>query len=278
MTLIESALRKMKEGAERQNADSDQRRGSSSKAGDRTAETARRAEQEGPAQTYLPATVDPAVMELNCILTQMDDQVARRAYKILRTRLLQRLTTNQWYSLALTGTQAQQGKTTTAINLAIALAQDVHTSVFLVDLDLPRPRVASYLGMKFESGLSEYLTGEVEVDKIIYESGFPRLAIIPNSKPMPHSSELLSSPRMAALLNTLATSTPRRIIIFDMPPLLLADDVLAFAPNIDGVLLVATEGATSRSSLQSAKELLAEMNVVGVILNRSSERSESYDY
>jgi protein-tyrosine kinase len=116
------------------------------------------------------------------------------------------------------------------------------------------------------------------VDKIIYESGFPRLAIIPNSKPMPHSSELLSSPRMAALLNTLATSTPRRIIIFDMPPLLLADDVLAFAPNIDGVLLVATEGATSRSSLQSAKELLAEMNVVGVILNRSSERSESYDY
>jgi protein-tyrosine kinase len=277
MTLIESALRKMKEGAIRSNAESDQRRGSG-RSGERTADAARRVEHEGPVQTYLPAFVDPAAMELNCILPQMEDEVARRAYKILRTRLLQRLTSNQWYTLALTGTQAQQGKTTTAINLAIALAQDVHTSVFLVDLDLPRPRVASYLGLKFDNGLSEYLTGEVEVDKIIYESGIPRLAIIPNSKPMPHSSELLSSPRMAALLNTLATSAPRRITIFDMPPLLLADDVLAFAPNIDGVLLVATEGATSRSSLQSAKELLAEMNVVGVILNRSSERSESYDY
>jgi len=277
MSLIETALRRMQEGAKRPGAESDPRR-TSGRTVDRGGDAVRRAEPEGPVQTYLPATVDPTVMELNCILPQMDDEVARRAYKILRTRLLQRLATNQWYTLALTGTQAQQGKTTTAINLAIALAQDVQTSVFLVDLDLPRPRVASYLGLKFDSGLGEYLSGEVEIDKIIYESGIPRLAIIPNSRPMPHSSELLSSPRMTTLLKTLAASAPRRITIFDMPPLLLADDVLAFAPNIDGVLLVATEGATTRSSLQSAKELLAEMNVVGVILNRSSERTESYDY
>ena len=70
-----------------------------------------------------------------------------RAYKILRTRLLRRLEANQWHSFAVTGATAGEGKTLTAINLAMALAQDSNTWVFLVDLDLQRPSVADYLGM-----------------------------------------------------------------------------------------------------------------------------------
>lgn len=96
-------------------------------------------------------------MERNCILPQIADDNALRAYKILRTRLLQRLSVNQGRTLAITSTQPQQGKTLTAINLAMTLAQDVHTSVFLVDLDLQRPRVAQSMGMSFEHGISDYL-------------------------------------------------------------------------------------------------------------------------
>ena len=80
------------------------------------------------------------------VLPQVTDAGALRAYKILRTRVLRRLEANQWHSFAVTGVTAGEGKTLTAINLAMALAQDVNTWVFLVDLDLQRPRVADYLG------------------------------------------------------------------------------------------------------------------------------------
>jgi protein-tyrosine kinase len=270
MTIIENALRQLK-------AKSAAEAAANPPAVNRAA---RRPAPEGepavPAVRYLPATLDASVMERNCILPQITDDNALRAYKILRTRLLQRLSVSQGRTLAITSTQPQQGKTLTAINLAMTLAQDVHTSVFLVDLDLQRPRVAQSMGMSFEHGISDYLAGTVEADRIIYESGLPRLAIVPNATPLQNSSELLCSPQMMDLMATLANSSPSRIIIYDMPPLLLSDDVLVFVPNVDGVLMIAAEGATTRSSLESAREVLGEMKVLGVVLNRSAERGESY--
>ena len=79
-------------------------------------------------------------------------------------------------------------------------------------------------------------------------------------------------------LTTLENESPKRIVIYDLPPLLLSDDVLTFAPHAHGVLLVVTEGTTARGSLERSKELLAEMNLVGVVLNRSSERNDSPYY
>jgi len=71
---------------------------------------------------------------------------------------------------------------------------------------------------------------------------------------------------------------PRRVVIFDMPPLLASDDVLAFAPQFDSLLLVVSEGQSGRAMLRGAKEVLAEMNLMGVVLNRSKERNESAYY
>jgi protein-tyrosine kinase len=276
MSLIESGLRKVQEAARRQN------------------ETARHAAPSTPSmplpvdvpgvvsheppKVYRSCSLDLSIMEQHLVLPQISDDVALSAYKILRTRLLQRLATNHWQSVAVTGTQAQQGKTLTAVNLAIALAQDPDTSVFLVDLDLRRPKVASTLGMRFDLGLSDYLSGDLDPAQIIYETGISRLAVVPNGKPRENSSELLLSRKMADLLSYLSASAPRRIIVYDMPPLLFSDDVIGFAPRVDGLLLVATEGLTTRASLESAREVLREMNLIGVILNRSAERSDSYYY
>lgn len=232
------------------------------------------------ARRFQPLTLDPKTLEENRVLPQVSDQGALRAYKILRTRLLRRLEANQWRSFAVTGVTAGEGKTLTALNLAFALAQDVSTWVFLVDLDLQRPKVAQHLGlsgMSGEKGLSDYLLGDATVDAITY-SPTERLAIIPNFQPMTDSSELLSSPKMLELVRTLEAEAPRRIVIFDMPPVLAADDVLAFTPQLDGILLVVAEGVTVRESLRSAKEVLSEMNLLGVVLNRSSERDESAYY
>jgi capsular exopolysaccharide synthesis family protein len=195
--------------------------------------------------------------------------------------VLRRLEANQWHSFALTGVTAGEGKTLTAVNLAIALAQDVNTWVALIDLDLQRPRVAEYLGMRSvrgEKGLSDYLQGNATFENIVYQPDIERLAVIPNFQPMVNSSETLTSPRMTELMQALEAETPRRILIFDMPPVLAADDVLAFAPQIDGLLLVVAEGTTDRNSLRRAKEVLAEMNLLGVVLNRSAERNDAAYY
>jgi capsular exopolysaccharide synthesis family protein len=237
-----------------------------------------RPESPDAVMRFQGATLDTAAMLANKVLPQLTDRPARRGYKILRTRVLQKLEANQWRSFAVTGPDTGAGKTLTAVNLAIALAQDPNTWVFLVDLDLQRPKVGTTLGMSFSRGLTDYLLGDATFDEVIYHPGIDRLAVVPNSRPIEQSSELLSSQRMHDFMSTLEAEAPRRIIVYDAPPLLVSDDVLTVAPQIDGVLLVATQGVTPRNTLEQAKDVLADMNVLGVVLNRSSERDDSPYY
>jgi protein-tyrosine kinase len=276
MSIIEEAVRKSAERHNRQSSASDP---------GRTQARLRRV-PASPVDTshalrFQPITLDKAAVHDARVLPQIDDAGALRAYKILRTRVLRRLEASQWHSFAVTGVTAGEGKTLTAINLAVALAQDVSTWVALVDLDLQSPRVAQYLGLRNnhgEKGLSDYLLGNASFENIVYCPEIERLVVIPNFAPVANSSEALTSPRMFELMQALDAETPRRILIFDMPPVLAADDVLAFAPQIDGLLLVVAEGTTDRSSLRRAKEVLAEMNLLGVVLNRSEERNDKAYY
>jgi protein-tyrosine kinase len=230
--------------------------------------------------TFVPATLDTETMERHCILLGISDQAALRSYKILRTRLRRRLTANQWRSIGITGEAQGVGKTVTAINVAIAFAQDARTPVFLVDLDLYRPSIGAYLGMKVGKGLSDYLLGEADIEEIIYSPPVQGLAIVPNSRPLQNASELLASSRMVELVRYLESQGPRHVVLYDMPPLLMSDDVLVFAPHLDCVLDVVAVGVTPRASLERSKELLSELNVVGVVLNRAAEpdRAEHYYY
>jgi protein-tyrosine kinase len=274
MTLIESALRKMQQSAQRAAVEPAKPANAARRAQTRSTD----APKLEPEHTFLPSTLDVEAMERSCALPQVTDDRALRGYKILRSRLLQRMSTGNLQSLAVTGTDVAQGKTLTATNLAFALAQDPATSVFLVDLDLRRPRVAQALGMQFNYGLSDYLAGAASIDQIIYESGIPRLAIVPNGSVVPNSSEQLTSPRMAALLHTLTAAVPRRIVVYDMPPVMMSDDVIVFVPQVDGVLLVVSECFTERAMIEKAREVLGEMNILGVVLNRSRETNDASYY
>lgn len=273
MTLIESALQKMQQQAQKRRPE--QPVGGLVRRGP---EPISARIESGPPRVFQSASVNAEAMERSCVLPRVTDEAALRAYKIMRTRVLQRLQAGNWRSIVVTGTEAQQGKTLTATNLAYALAQDPHTSVFLVDLDLRRPQIARYLGMEFSKGLSDYLAGNANIEDIIYESGTPRLAIIPNGSAVQHSSELLAAPRMAELARQLQAESPARIIVYDMPPLLMSDDVMVFAPLAEAVLLVVTEGYSDRAAVEKAREVLGEMNLLGVVLNKSMEKNESGYY
>ena len=182
---------------------------------------------------------------------------------------------NGWRRLAITSSSQGDGKSLTAINLAISLAGDVNHNVCLVDLDLRHSSVARYLGIKSKFGTSECLEGKVPLSSVLVRPDIDRLVVLPNYKMQNHSSELISSPAMRQTADALSAD-PDRIVIYDMPPLLSADDVLAFAPFFDAVLLVVAERKTSRTDTMKALELLENANVLGTVLNRSDEKTAAY--
>lgn len=267
MSLIENALSKVANAGRRATEPSALREPAVSAA---PAETV-------PPRQFQVAALDPEVLERHCLLPVLADRAAVRAYKILRTRLLQRLAAKRWHSVAVTSMKAGEGKTLTSINLAVALSQEPNTRVCLIDLDLQRPQVGVQLGLHSEPGLGEYLLGEAEASQIIYACGSQSLLVVPNSRTFDHSSEMLAGPRMLELLRMISAELPQHLVIFDMPPL-TSDDVLTFAPRVDAVLLVVAEGRTERAAIEKSKDVLAEMNLIGVVLNHSTERDDGIAY
>jgi protein-tyrosine kinase len=247
--------------------------------GEWAAPGAARAPRPVPANTPQVPTrhvgVDRGVAEQSAALLDGEDEAAARAYKILRTQLLRRL--NKGCGLvAVTAVNAGDGKTVTSLNLALSLARDVNTRVCLVDMDLQRPSIARYLGMQAGTGLDDYLAGRAPMEALWHDIGVPRLTVVPALGALTDASDALRSPAMMDLFDALHRQ--RCVAILDMPPLLMGDDVLVVAPHLDGVLLVVGEGNTPRSALAAARNVLAEMNVLGVVLNRSSERGHAKYY
>lgn len=221
-----------------------------------------------------PVQIRSAEMEKNKILPAIDDRRAVTAYKMLRTRVLQRMRSNNWHTLIVCSAGPSEGKTLTACNLAVSISKDVNQSVILVDLDLQRPTLASYFGLDVKAGIGDYLTdGQTSIDDIAYApDGLERILIVPNREPVPNASDLLASPRMRTFLEWSKSQGSETITIFDMPPVLACDDVLAFCPYVDAMLMVVAEGATERRSLARTMEMIGDRNLLGVVLNKSREK------
>lgn len=241
-----------------------------------TSDRARR--EEAPALegsiTYTQTRVLPIqrdVLRSHRIMLDWDNNAVTQAYKMLRTQVLQRMIANQWRSLAVTSAGKGAGKTVTAINLALSLAREVNHTVLLVDLDLRHPNIHNCLGIKSQFGISDFLLHDASLPEMLINPGIDRLVVLPGREPIFNSSEMLRSPKMVRLIDELKSRYPQRLVICDLPPLLAADDALAFSPYVDAVLLVIEEGRTRRADIEKAQDLLAETNVIGTVLNKSDE-------
>ena len=128
-------------------------------------------------------------------------------------------------------------------------------------------------------GLTDYLDGSADLEEVMFRpEGTERIAIMPNTDVYEDSSETLSSPQVAALVDRLRGNEPGRVIVCDLPPYLATDDVLAFAPMADAFLVVVSEGRTSREVLKKGLDILHDLPLLGVVLNRSEESSSGYYY
>ncbi|MCR4297744.1 MAG: CpsD/CapB family tyrosine-protein kinase [Gallionella sp.] len=214
--------------------------------------------------------VAKSILQERRIISGFEQNEFTGAYKMLRTQVFQRLREKGWNSLAVTSPGLNEGKTLTAINLAISLAMEVNYTVLLVDADLRHPSVHSYFGIEAECGLSDYLTADKPLSELlIHPEEIPGLVILPGGKPLANSAEMLNSPKMARLVEELKTRYPSRIILFDLPPLLGAADTLAFSPYVDAALLVIEDGKTQAEDVKRAIGLLQGTNVIGTVLNKS---------
>lgn len=246
-----------------------------------------------PEFTAAPAANGPpSIISYSCtrVFTPAADQLERHrifspgstapaalAFRMLRTQVLQRMDAHGWRTLAIFSPGTEDGKSTTAVNLAITLASDQLHTVLLVEFDFKRPTLAARFGLAPEFGSDDALRGKTEVQDCLYHAaGFERLVMMPARTTLDNSSEILAGPCGRDVVSELRGRYPERIVLFDLPPVLTADDALSFAPLVDCGLMVAAEGRTRRKELVRTIELLHKTPLVGTVLNRAADAPAGY--
>jgi protein-tyrosine kinase len=222
--------------------------------------------------------VDMDRLRRNRLMVAGGGEPLGEAYKLLRTRILHATRREGRNTLMITGPLPHEGKTLTTINLALALAHEAGQTVLLVDGDLRRPSVHRYLDLPAGPGLADYLTsGHPLAGSLVHPEDLANLVVLPAGRSTTQSVELLSSPLMTDLVQELKHFYPDRYVLFDLPPLLYAD-ALAFAPLVDGIILVVAAGSTPREEITRALETLKEFPVLGCVLNKIDPVGLAYNY
>jgi len=221
--------------------------------------------------------VDPSRLAAERVISAGLSGSAAAAYKLLRTQVVRRLDQLGASSLAVVSPRSSDGKTLTAINLAIALASDPNRTALLVEMDLRRPALARRFGFVPTVGIEDCLQGLEPVEHaMVRPQGYDRLTLLPARESVDLSSELLGTSRTGELVAELRNRYANRCVIFDLPPVLEADDVLAFSRHVQAVLLVVNEGRTRREDVARTMTLLSDTPIIGTVLNGARGQSETY--
>lgn len=224
--------------------------------------------------------LDAAHLEAARIIAHGTSSQHGRYYDMLRTQVLQEMDKKSWQFLAVTSPTAACGKSVTACNLAISIARLPGRAVMLVDLDLRKPMVANYLGLggSGSGGVLSVLEGRATLSSAILQAsiGPSSLMVLPGSVSASGSSEWMASQTMSMLLQAIKRDFRSRIVIFDLPPMLLGDDVISILPRMDAALLVAGIGSTSVSDIKECQKHLQRTPVVRVVVNKVTETADSY--
>ena len=214
------------------------------------------------------------------IITYFDPKaLITEQYKILRTNVLSINKNNPPKILVVTSSLHSEGKTLTALNLAVALAQSTQKpKVLLIDADLRRGRVAKYLGVDRKTGLAEILTDQAQPSEALFNIDVENLAFIASGA-VPHNpAELLGSDRMKRFLNLMKSKFDH--IIIDTPPVISVTDAGIIGAQSDGALLIIQAGRTQRGIVKRASELLhqAHSKILGHVLTNIEYHLPEYIY
>lgn len=201
---------------------------------------------------------------------------AHVAFDVLRTRLLAALREHGWRRIAVTSPTKNCGKTFVSANLALSFSRHENLRTVLMDMDLRNPSVAPVLGVNSPGRMSEFLYGNVGTEDHFIRIGQnsmnigSRLALGLNDRVETYAAEILMEPTTERSLNFMYEDLDPDVVIFDMPPALYHDDVMAFRAQYDGVLLVVGGGTTTAKEVRALERNLGTHTpVLGVVLNQA---------
>lgn len=226
------------------------------------------------AKKTVDSKIDPRIVSFYDTKSSVAEQ-----YKILRTNIQGLNTKHPIKAITITSSIHGEGKTITALNLAITMAHDLNDKkILLVDADLRRIRISKYLGIKPELGLSEILTNGTNIDEALLDIGIKNLTILPAGKIPNNPAELLGSVKMKNLINLLKSKYD--YVIFDAPPIVPVTDAGLLGAQTDGIIMVIQANRTQKGVVKHADGLLkqAQAKVLGYILTNIQYHIPAYIY
>ncbi|HBG04838.1 MAG: tyrosine protein kinase [Geobacteraceae bacterium GWC2_58_44] len=212
--------------------------------------------------------LNPRVMAANRCVAFLQDAAEVEFYRQLRTRILQLSGNEGGATVMVTSALPGEGKTLTAINLALTFAKEFKQTALLVDCDLRQQQIHSTMGFASDRGLVDYLMDDCPIPELFVWPGVEKLTVISGGKTVKDSCELLGSPGMKDLVHDMKHRYPERYVFFDAPSILTSADAVAFAPLVDYILVVAQAGQTSLKEINRALQLLPAEKVLGLVMNR----------
>ena len=211
----------------------------------------------------------------NNLITLSDPQsFEAEQFKILRTQIYFPLSGKIPRSIAITSAIQGEGKSFVAANTAVSIANDIDKYVLLIDCDLRRPKIHEVFGFKDNvPGLSEYLSGKVELSSVLRQTNVEKLAILPAGVLPFNPSELLSSDRMAAMLEEVSDRYQDRLIILDTPPFGMTAETGVLIRMVDAVLLVVRRGYAPSDLLKDLVKKIGHEKIIGSVFNEVDMKS-----
>ena len=205
-------------------------------------------------------------------IVKPDRSALAESFRMLRNQVLQRMRVEGFKLLAVTSPRRIEGKSLTAVNLAMTMAADYDSAVLLVDADLAYHGLQTMFGLEGARGLGDYLEADAPIHELLVNPGLPRFVFLPaGQRAILNSSELLATKRAQQLLLEMKQRYQDRYIVVDLPPLLDTADTLAFLPMVDTTLLVVEEHTTSLQDMDATNELLAPFNLIGSVMSQRRE-------
>lgn len=193
------------------------------------------------------------------------------SFHYLCTQVLQKSRPRGWNTIMVTSARPGEGKTLTAVNLALNIAREMNQTSLLVGANFRNPRTCGFFGLdENRPGLSDHLVDQTPLPELLFSPGTEKMVILPTGRKANQDFNVLSSPRMQALTSELKSRYSDRYIIYDCPHLLDMPDALVFSSHVDAVLLVVEAGRTTGQDIKRALKILTdqEVNILGLALNK----------
>lgn len=195
-------------------------------------------------------------------------------FRRLRLKIRNIFETNSYKALAFVSASQGEGKSTTTLNAAIALSQDINCRVVVLDTDLRKPSIHRLLGLRPRKGLVNLLNNETDIGSVVMETFIPNLSILPAGNKPKNPCELLTTRKLREIITTLKNQFD--FVIIDTPPVLAFSETIPVCKQADGVVLVIEVNHSKKRPVRRALELLQDCNVLGFVMNKEEVVASDY--